>query len=168
MFITEFTRLVDLNIPHLRMIIEEKFNIPCWQQGLSPYPAPDTVRDLASATDTSINEILKKIQTIKKLTHNIEIASRELGDINHISQNYFLLDIRPDWSLTSQFIRGSRFLSSENPTSLIAEVKRADKVLLVCESGFRSFSGALYLRELGQGKTYSLKGGLKALYLSRA
>ena len=168
MYITESTKLSDLKIPHLKMLIEEKFNIPCWQQGKSPYPVPNTVGDLASATDSDPSRIIKRIASLIRMVQTIELSMDELGDPNSLAGDFLLLDIRPSWSLDSNFIAGSRFLSAEDPGALVNEVKRAGKVLLVCDKGFRSFSGALYLRELGQSKAFCLKGGIKSLNLNRA
>lgn len=152
-------KLTDLGIPHLDLILVEIFQIP--PPDLFPeVEQPKTLGELAQMKGLSVAVLKEKLMSIREKALDIEVDVQTLKHLLAKGEIPILLDVREPWEFQIAHIPGSLLLASLSFPELLPTLKSASHVVTICHHGVRSFSAAMYLRDLGMMQTQSLRGGV--------
>ena len=158
------TRLADLPIHHLDMVLDEIFNVPPpWLQPEAK--RPETIADVAAMIGQDQGTVTAKLGSIIEMSAGIEIAPKNLQDLLAASplgdpSRPVLVDVRERWEYDICHIPDSILLTEANFPELLPQLRLAKQVVTICHHGVRSLSAALFLRQQGVQTATSLAGGV--------
>jgi rhodanese-related sulfurtransferase len=143
------------------MVIEEAFAVLCWQSGtLERHVGEWTVEYLAQEARLPLEGVMQRLQEIEQYAQNIEMRADELARLlKRNPEAVFLLDVREPWEFTIGHLPNSQLMARTDLAQIFEGLKELT-VVTICHHGVRSLSAALYLREAGLPRVYSLEGGL--------
>lgn len=157
--ITTETRLDELNIPCIELILDEIFSVPPARFFPEVVP-PKTVAELAAQTATNKDEVIRKLRHIETLADQIEMDPSELAAALGVEPRPLLLDVRQPWEYEICHLPSSVLLCEEDFMSLLPKLAQEKLIVTICHHGMRSLSAAFDLRERGLRQVRSLVGGL--------
>jgi rhodanese-related sulfurtransferase len=158
------TRLADLPILYLDMVLDEIFNVPPpWLQPEAK--RPETIADVAAMIGQDQGTVTAKFRSIIGMSEGIEIAPKNLQDLLAASASGdptrpVLVDVRERWEYDICHLADSILLTEANYPALLPQLRLAKKVVTICHHGVRSLSAALFLRQQGVETATSLAGGV--------
>ena len=94
--------------------------------------------------------IMKKIQ---------EITPLELEEIMDKDTNILIIDVREDEEVQLGMIEDALHISLQNIPNAVDKLQKSKHYVLVCKSGVRSYTAALFLKEKGF-KVSNMVGGM--------
>ena len=94
------------------------------------------------------------------LISEIEVA--ELAQLKEKGENIRVIDIRQPAELNAGIIPGAEALPMHIIPLRMNELKRDEKLVMVCRSGARSAQACMYLQQQGYESVFNLRGGMIA------
>ena len=91
-----------------------------------------------------------------------EIEVTELAQLKEKNETIRVIDIRQPAELNSGIIPGAEALPMHIIPLRMNELKRDEKLIMVCRSGARSAQACMYLQQQGYDKVFNLRGGMMA------
>ena len=91
-----------------------------------------------------------------------EIEVTELAQLKEKNETIRVIDIRQPAELNSGIIPGAEALPMHIIPLRMNELKRDEKLIMVCRSGARSAQACMYLQQQGYDKVFNLRGGMIA------
>lgn len=92
-----------------------------------------------------------------------ELEATELASWHaDTAKGFRLVDVREMPELAGGMIAGAQAIPLATLPLRLAELDRAETVVLVCRSGARSAQACLYLQQQGYDSVYNLRGGMLA------
>lgn len=91
-----------------------------------------------------------------------EIEVTELAQLKEEGDAIRVIDIRQPAELNSGIIPGSEGLPMHIIPLRMNELKRDEKLIMVCRSGARSAQACMYLQQQGYDNVFNLRGGMIA------
>ncbi len=153
------TPLAALDLPYLDVVLAEIFHVP--PPALFPEAAvPATIADLAAAGHMSVAEVVRRCSELQVLAQGIALTGAELAAL--APEGRVLLDVRLTAGMRAA-PAGAVVLADTSMAELWPRLQPPVIPVALCETGARSFSAAMYLRQRGLGAARYLVGGLKAL-----
>ncbi len=156
--------LRNLDIPYLDLILEEIFLLPgATLRKILPDcpPTPETVQDLIEQTQFGSEDVLRRLRDIKKLSCKVEIQSEDLLQISTHAETPILLDVRVRSEFNKGHLTGALCFAELVFDEFLEDVKKKNKtVITVGGSSEKNFSAAMFLKQNGVKKAYSLKAPL--------
>lgn len=158
------TKLKDLKIPHLDVVLAEIFHIPpleLWQPADGEYPK--SVGDLAVHLPHQATEsVLAKLREIIKDSQAAELNAE--GFLQQPKGSFVILDVRDvgEDLPVQPVLQLSTY--ADDLERLLSELKNiAGSIVCVCDHGSKAFSVAMFLRSTGIDNVYFLNGGIAQL-----
>ena len=94
------------------------------------------------------------------MINEIEVA--ELAQLKETGETVRVIDIRQPAELNAGIIPGAEALPMHIIPLRMDELKRDEKLIMVCRSGARSAQACMYLQQQGYEKVFNLRGGMMA------
>lgn len=91
-----------------------------------------------------------------------EIEVTELAQLKEKNETIRVIDIRQPAELNSGIIPGAEALPMHIIPLRMNELKRDEKLIMVCRSGARSAQACMYLQQQGYDNVFNLRGGMIA------
>ena len=91
-----------------------------------------------------------------------EIEVTELAQLKESGETLRVIDIRQPAELNSGIIPGAEALPMHIIPLRINELKRDEKLVMVCRSGARSAQACMFLQQQGYDNVFNLRGGMMA------
>lgn len=91
-----------------------------------------------------------------------EIEVTELAQLKEAGEQVRVIDIRQPAELGSGIIPGAEALPMHVIPLRMEELKRDEKLIMVCRSGARSAQACMFLQQQGYDKVFNLRGGMMA------
>jgi len=91
-----------------------------------------------------------------------EIEVTELAQLKENNDSIRVIDIRQPAELNSGIIPGAEALPMHTIPLRMSELKRDEKLIMVCRSGARSAQACMFLQQQGYDKVFNLRGGMMA------
>lgn len=152
------SRLDQLELPYLPMIIEEAFSVLYWQSGHMSVPSElTTVADLAMKIGKSASEVCTRLQDIRRHCQNCELDAKGLTELLEREPKTFLLSISCQENGLSRTVyhHDIPHITALNIPELFELWQERDQtVVIIAEAADRGLSGCLYLKDKGHQKVY--------------
>jgi len=91
-----------------------------------------------------------------------EVEVTELAELKESGDAFRVIDIRQPAELNAGIIPGAEALPMHLIPLRINELKRDEKLIMVCRSGARSAQACMFLQQQGYENVYNLRGGMIA------
>lgn len=91
-----------------------------------------------------------------------EIEVTELAQLKENGETVRVIDIRQPAELNAGIIPGAEALPMHIIPLRMNELKRDEKLIMVCRSGGRSAQACMYLQQQGYENVFNLRGGMMA------
>ena len=91
-----------------------------------------------------------------------EIEVTDLAQLKENNNNVRVIDIRQPAELNSGIIPGAEALPMHTIPLRLSELKRDEKLVMVCRSGARSAQACMFLQQQGYDEVFNLRGGMMA------
>ena len=91
-----------------------------------------------------------------------EMEVTELAQLKENGDTVRVIDIRQPAELASGIIPGAEALPMHVIPLRMDELKRDEKLIMVCRSGARSAQACMFLQQQGYDKVFNLRGGMMA------
>jgi len=91
-----------------------------------------------------------------------EIEVTELAQLKESNDSIRVIDIRQPAELNSGIIPGAEALPMHTIPLRMSELKRDEKLIMVCRSGARSAQACMFLQQQGYDNVFNLRGGMVA------
>jgi len=91
-----------------------------------------------------------------------EIEVTELAQLKEKGETVRVIDIRQPAELNSGIIPGAEALPMHTIPLRMNELKRDEKLIMVCRSGARSAQACMFLQQQGYDNVFNLRGGMIA------
>jgi len=91
-----------------------------------------------------------------------EIEVTDLVELKEGSDTIRVIDIRQPAELNSGIIPGAEALPMHTIPLRLNELKRDEKLIMVCHSGARSAQACMFLQQQGYDNVFNLRGGMIA------
>lgn len=91
-----------------------------------------------------------------------EMEVTELVQLKENGEKVRVIDIRQPAELNSGIIPGAEALPMHIIPLRMNELKREEKLIMVCRSGARSAQACMYLQQQGYDNVFNLRGGMMA------
>jgi rhodanese-related sulfurtransferase len=91
-----------------------------------------------------------------------EIEVTELAQLKQNGETLRVIDIRQLAELNSGIIPGAEALPMHIIPLRMNELKRDEKLIMVCRSGARSAQACMFLQQQGYENVFNLRGGMMA------
>ncbi len=91
-----------------------------------------------------------------------EIEVTELAQLKENDDSIRVIDIRQPAELNSGIIPGAEALPMHTIPLRMNELKRDEKLIMVCRSGARSAQACMFLQQQGYDNVFNLRGGMIA------
>lgn len=91
-----------------------------------------------------------------------EMEVTELVQLKEDGEKVRVIDIRQPAELNSGIIPGAEALPMHIIPLRMNELKREEKLIMVCRSGARSAQACMYLQQQGYDNVFNLRGGMMA------
>ena len=91
-----------------------------------------------------------------------EIEVIELAQLKETNEQVRVIDIRQPAELSSGIIPGAEALPMHIIPLRMEELKKDEKLIMVCRSGARSAQACMFLQQQGYDKVFNLRGGMMA------
>lgn len=91
-----------------------------------------------------------------------EIEVTELAQLKENDDSIRVIDIRQPAELNSGIIPGAEALPMHTIPLRMNELKRDEKLIMVCRSGARSAQACMFLQQQGYDNVFNLRGGMMA------
>jgi len=91
-----------------------------------------------------------------------EIEVTELAKLKENGEVMRVIDIRQPAELNAGIIPGAEALPMHTIPLRINELKRDEKLIMVCRSGARSAQACMFLQQQGYENVFNLRGGMIA------
>src|SRR5690606_24566900 len=95
--IVDETRLSELNIPHLDVVLDEIFHLPSPEVFPGAPPLPETVGELIARSGLSRGKVTSLLEEVRVRATDIEIEPQELVALLGGKEQVVLLDVREEW-----------------------------------------------------------------------
>lgn len=99
-------------------------------------------------------------QKIMSLIQEVEVT--ELAELKENGDTFRVIDIRQPAELNAGIIPGAEALPMHLIPLRMDELKRDEKLIMVCRSGARSAQACMFLQQQGYENVYNLRGGMIA------
>ena len=91
-----------------------------------------------------------------------EIEVTELAQLKENGETVRVIDIRQPAELNAGIIPGAEGLPMHIIPLRMNELKRDEKLIMVCRSGARSAQACMFLQQQGYDNVFNLRGGMMA------
>lgn len=91
-----------------------------------------------------------------------EIEVTDLAELKESGDVIRVIDIRQPAELNSGIIPGAEALPMHTIPLRLSELKRDEKLIMVCRSGARSAQACMFLQQQGYDNVFNLRGGMIA------
>jgi hypothetical protein len=153
------TKLQELSLPYLEVILEEIFLMPPAFLGGERLDEGATIGDLVAYSGIKEDEVKRRLRQLVSWSAGIMLSVERVKQLHVADPNdVVVLDIRNDISSADRMLDCAVPLRAEDFESLFCECKAANKTLVIlAESSSRAFSAALYCKEQGLDKVFALQ-----------
>ncbi len=90
---------------------------------------------------------------------DVQISPEEIFERESKGEKVVFVDVREPAELASGMVDGAVHIPSGQIDARFAELQPSDEIVLYCASSMRSTNAALFMREKGYDKVWSLVGG---------
>jgi rhodanese-related sulfurtransferase len=91
---------------------------------------------------------------------DIEITPKEVKGRMERGEGFLFVDVREPWEHATAHIEGAKLIPLREIAANLAEMERAENVVLFCHHGMRSLDAASWLRSQGVEGARSMAGGI--------
>jgi rhodanese-related sulfurtransferase len=143
------TKLSDLGLPHIDVILTERFLLPPEALKKIGSPVPEDLGDLVQMSGMPFLDVLVIIEECLALDKDLRIQIRSL-DEEAKKPGVILLDVRPGVDLFSDPLHpDARLFHTQNIQSFLPFLKSLERVVVISESDGHAWSAAASLKKLG-------------------
>ncbi len=154
------TKLQDLALPCLAVILEELFFVPPEFLGPPPLNGESTIAELIAFSELKEAEVLRSLRELQQWCAGIIVDQRDAASLLKNQQEYTVIDIRDAQLAQGSPIAHALRINPETFYRDFDQLAAAQKTLLVISDSLpHAFSGALYLKQQGLKKVRCLSLG---------
>lgn len=155
--LTEFTKLSSLSLPYLDVILDEVFLVPNPKRIIN-------IKDLAITSKLNIDDTIRRLRELYTLSQNLDYSHETILKLSSKAQKTLYIEASSTKQTPMHHFKPLKYLWSSDFKIILQEIKN-DKTLsiIICPNGKRSFSAAMYLRNLGYSNLFILKNGYESL-----
>ncbi len=145
----ETTKLSDLGLPHVDVVLTERFLLPPQALKKMGSPVPENLGDIVQMSGMSFADVSVIIEECLALDKDLRIQIQSL-DEEAEKPGVILLDVRPGVDLFTEPLHPqARLFHAQNIQNFLPFLKSLERVLVISESDEHAWSAAASLKKLG-------------------
>lgn len=143
------TKLSDLGLPHIDVVLTERFLLPPKALKKIGATIPEDLGDISKMSGMPFVEVVKIVEECLALDKDLRLHIQSL-DEEVKKPGVILLDMRPGVDLLTEPLHPeARLFHTQNIQSFLPYLKSLDCVLIISESDEHAWSAAASLKKLG-------------------
>jgi hypothetical protein len=143
------TKLADLGLPHMNVVLTERYLLPPEALRKIGAPMPEDLGDIATLSGMPFEDVVAIIEECLTLDKDLRIAINSLDEETK-KPGVILLDMRPGVDLMTEPLHpNARLFHCQNMQNFLPFLKTLDRVLIMSESDEHAWSAAASLKKLG-------------------
>lgn len=143
------TLLVDIGLPHLDVVLTERFLLPPEALKKIGEPLPTTLGELSSMSGMPIGEVWAILAECLELDKSLHLEISDLSDEIR-KEGVILLDMRPGVTIESEPLHpDARLFHAQNPQTFLPFLRSLRQVIIISHSEAHAWSAAMSLKKMG-------------------
>jgi hypothetical protein len=143
------TKLSDLGLPHIDVVLTERFLLPPEALKKIGSPIPEDLGDIVKMSGMPFAEVVTVIEECLSLDKDLRLQIKSLEE-EVKKPGVILLDMRPGVDLLTEPLHpDARLFHTQNIQSFLPYLRSLERVLIISESDEHAWSAAASLKKLG-------------------
>ena len=143
------TRLASLGLPHMDLILAERFLLPPESLRRFNMAVPETVSDLMDSTGMNLKEIERILVECHNLNADIALSGMDLDQLAQDSETW-IMDMRPGVTIDDDPLHpAARLFHLGNQAGQLAVMRTLSRIVVLSHSSGHAWSAAMGLRSMG-------------------